>query len=440
MSIHITIVGSGIAAIAAAISAESKGADITIIRGRPGATALSSGSWDIAGFPGRFSALPWSEYPPPSECLKEMIRRDLRHPYSLLAQNPGVTSPGPFLEETIGRLSSVLNLRLKGSLAKNQFLLHPLGGIKATAFAPQAHSHGNFLEMKEARLLIVGFRGLPQFSADPIGRFLKTILGKAGGGAVSDIRATEIFLRGLPDEISPIGLAGRLDDDAMIESLHHVLVDEAEKGRTTHIALPPVIGIRKTDHILARLRETTGLIWFEALGLPPSLPGLRLQQAIDRFLDGPHATRWRVVEGEACGGTIQNRRVLSLRTGTNGKEEEIAVDRLVLATGRYIGGGIVKEKSFREPVLNLPLSSEGSLVGDSAGRLTSEKFLEDHPLFSVGVRTNTNLQPVGERGQILCENLWAAGSLIGGYNPAIQHCGMGVAAGTGTLSGRMAAS
>ena len=82
-----------------------------------------------------------------------------------------------------------------------------------------------------------------------------------------------------------------------------------------------------------------------------------------------------------------------------------------------------------------------SPVGDlSAGRLASEKFFSDHPLFSVGVRTNANLQPVGERGQVLCENLWAAGSLIGGYNPATEHCGMGVAAGTGTLSGRMAAS
>ena len=72
------------------------------------------------------------------------------------------------------------------------------------------------------------------------------------------------------------------------------------------------------------------------------------------------------------------------------------------------------------------------------GKLLADQFLADHPLFSVGVQTNRSLQPVGEQGEIVYENLWAAGSILAGSNPAVDHSGMGTAIATGTLAGRLA--
>lgn len=43
---HVLVVGAGLAGLAAAWAAKKMGARVTIVRGRPGASALSSGAWD----------------------------------------------------------------------------------------------------------------------------------------------------------------------------------------------------------------------------------------------------------------------------------------------------------------------------------------------------------------------------------------------------------
>ncbi len=431
---RLTIVGSGIAAISAAIESAEKGAQVTIVRGRPGATALSSGAWDIAGCPTRHPGLKWREVPTPAENTLEIVRRRPQHPYALLAQtDEGVVA---LLEKAIQRLNHPFDFKLRGDLGKNYAVLNPLGGVKFTAFVDSSHAGGNLLEMREARLLILGIRGLPTFFPQGMALFLKELHERQGFPHLASIDSSEITLP-LPLS-SPIAAAKQLDTDESMESLYKILMKEAERFHPTHVALPPVIGIQKTDLLLSRLREVSGIAWFETLGLPPSVPGLRLQNQIDRLL-----ARFpgEVINGEVVGAVKKGKKVVSIQIQNNEKKEESAVDRLLLATGRYIGGGVVKEKSFREPILDLPLFSEGTQVSEIfVGKLLKDHFLDPHPLFSVGTRTNPFLQPVGERGEVLYENVWVAGSLIGGYNPATDHCGMGVAIGTGTLAGRMASS
>ncbi len=434
----VTIVGSGIAAIAAAIEAQAQGAHVSLVRGHPGATALSSGAWDVAGFLTRYPALTWQEYPSQGESLQELIRRHPHHPYAILSQNPACRHLPSFLEQTIERLSSQLDLKLRGSLSKNIFIFNPLGSVKATAYVPLSHLAGDLLAMQEARLLIVGFRGLPYFFSQQIAKILNALRTRQKINHLRDVLAVTIDLDGLPQTLSPIDLAGRLDSEECMETLCHHLFQTAERHRATHIALPPVIGIRKTDRIMSRLKEATGLAWFETASLPPSLPGLRLQKAMDDFVE-KNSSRWTVLEGHAVGATSKNGRIESLHIQHKDKEEKIPVDRLLLATGRYLGGGIVKEKSFQEPILDLPIFVEGRQVREVfVGKVTSDKFLGDHPLFAAGVQMNEKLQPLDDHQRPLYENVWVAGSLIGGYQGATQHCGMGVAVATGTLAGRMA--
>lgn len=434
---HITIIGSGIAAIAAALEAEAGGAQITIVRGRPGATALSSGAWDIAASPTRHAGRKWHESPPAKENLLEIISRNPFHPYKSISENIHCSHIDTCLERAIDRLSNQLNLRLRGSLQKNIALITPLGSVKITSYASASQYSGDLLSMQQARLLVAGFSGLPQFPAAQIAKLLQEIHDHQRVFYAAQISAVELKLTDLP-VLSPLDLANRLDCEERIEELHHLLLHESERVNATHVALPPVIGIKKTDHILSRLREATGASWFETLPTVPSLPGLRLQNAIDKFLEKRRGT-WTILDTDAAGAKFENQRIKSIYVKDKGHQEELSIDRLILATGRFVGGGIVKDKAFQEPLLDLPLFLKGRPVKEIfTGKITSDQFLSNHELFSVGVRTDKNLQPLNDRNEIIYENLWAAGSLMGGTNETVEHCGMGVAIGSGTLAGRMA--
>ena len=58
----------------------------------------------------------------------------------------------------------------------------------------------------------------------------------------------------------------------------------------------------------------------------------------------------------------------------------------------------------------------------------------------MGISIGPDLRPTGARGEVLYENLYAAGSVIGGYDPTAERCGPGVDIVTGYLAGRNAAA
>ncbi len=429
---RVTIIGSGIAAVATACEAIRSGAEVTVIRGRPGSTALSSGAWDIAGDPLRFAGTPWQEVRSPRESLQELIRRLPHHPYRLLSLHDQVGDLPSFLSGAVNRIARALDLPLHGEIGRPFLALTPLGTVKVTAYTLPTHGAGNLLEMQGARLMVVGIQGLPSHPAALIASLLKK--NRHRSPSLSEITATQIAPERIPKTLSPVQVAHSFDEDEAIDSLHKVLVQQAEKVRPTHVALPPVMGIRQSAHILSRLRETTGIHWFETLGLPPSIPGIRLQESLDRYF---RLTELR--EGTVTSARMERKRVVALHIRDDeGRDEEFPVDRVVLATGKFLGGGIAPG-TFREKIFNLPIFHNGNEIGARpVGPVVSRHYLDPHPLQSMGLRVNPHLQPVDDRGHLLLENLWAAGSILGGYDAAREGCGVGVAVGTGTLAGRLA--
>jgi glycerol-3-phosphate dehydrogenase subunit B len=135
---------------------------------------------------------------------------------------------------------------------------------------------------------------------------------------------------------------------------------------------------------------------------------------------------------------VERKKIVSLRLEGG---VEIPIDRLILATGRFVGVGLATNPGVQESRLNLPLLLDGDRVDHlPASRLTDKKnFVDNHGISRLGLRTNRDLMPVDEKGRLIYENLSVAGSLLGGYNPALQGCGMGVAVGTGTLAGQLTA-
>ncbi len=424
MPVQVTVIGTGVSGIAATLEAQAQGAEVTLIGGRPGASALNSGAWDIALAPSLPPTPLWQEIPSPRQGFQEIVRYSPQHPYALIAGN----SPDPLalLANALERLSNQLSFHLRGSTEQSFLALSPLGTVKPTAYTDVAHSAGNLLQMRGARLLITGWKGSAS-SAPLIHKLLGEEHQRQNFPYLAELRSTELALKGLRIS-STIDLAKSFDDEATSERLIDLLIGEAARHRATHVALPPIMGIERTSHIFSRLAESTDQHWFEILGFPPSVPGLRLYRHIQDFVKN---SRLRFLSGEVSSIKKKNRQITQLLV--NG--EEVPVERLVLCTGKFISSGLLPKKNDPKSLLEEPLLGWPVLV---PGEMTQGSFFEAQGFASAGIRASTHLQPVDLNGKLLYENLWAAGSLLGGYDAALQGCGMGVAVGTGTLAGRLA--
>jgi glycerol-3-phosphate dehydrogenase subunit B len=116
---------------------------------------------------------------------------------------------------------------------------------------------------------------------------------------------------------------------------------------------------------------------------------------------------------------------------------------VVLATGKFIGGGITGDESgFREPVFNLPPVTEEfySATGVLPLKHTSKFAIttSGQPFLASGLSVDLTLRPVDKNGDPAYENLFSAGSTIAGYNYSAEKSGLGVALVTGYTAGHYA--
>jgi glycerol-3-phosphate dehydrogenase subunit B len=239
---------------------------------------------------------------------------------------------------------------------------------------------------------------------------------------------------------APKEVARRLEaDDA--EVFCDVLVAGLRQvGTVDHLVIPPIMGFTGTRALQERLTRAGGTPVSEWLSLPPSVPGERLQHALDV---GVAREGVEVVEGEAVGVETDGHRVTAvsavLRDGA--REVRLCPGTVVLCTGKYLSGGIRREERFFEPLLGLPVFIDGQHVTDGfVGDFVGAQPNDEQPFMRAGVLTNARLQPLNAVAhQPMFANVYAAGSILSGYDVVRHRSGMGVAAVTGLLAGRFAA-
>jgi glycerol-3-phosphate dehydrogenase subunit B len=251
---------------------------------------------------------------------------------------------------------------------------------------------------------------------------------RARGRSVTAVPVSSRFFRHLDDALrSPFELAEALDAEGSERALADHLRLDLPAG-VQAVLLPPVLGWRRPG-LSARLSDALGIPCAEVLSAAPSVPGVRLQDALDRALNDGGVRRLDAEVRGGEGGSVWLEPGGATRAGA-----------VVLATGKYIGGGIARAPGFREPVFDLPVFVRGR-------RLTSEwlpSLLGDvpearHDAFLAGIRVDAELRPLGPGGAPARERLFAAGSVIAGYDPAVDKSGLGVAIFTGYLAGEAAA-
>ncbi|OGQ29895.1 MAG: hypothetical protein A3I75_06240 [Deltaproteobacteria bacterium RIFCSPLOWO2_02_FULL_50_16] len=430
MKDKVLIVGSGVAALAAALAAQKSGQEVTLVVSRPGASALMSGTWDVARDPHRHATDAWEDLRPARKILPLIIRQQKNHPYSILQQSMAIEDVGVFLEKAIVEFAQAIHLPLVGSLDESHVAPSGWGTVKETSFVPKGLAGGNVLKMNHAHLLVVGLGASLNFDADFI---MQSLRGYKNNNYFSEIKTAQLNFK-KSDFSSIFDMARWLEEEEGENQILEGLQGLVKTHQPTHILLPPVLGLEGHQRLYDKISEVTHCVCFESLATPPSVHGWRLQYLIAQAVE---AHKISMVHGVVKGFKREGR-LLRVALMENGQETMgVPFDLCILATGRFMCQGLEKRGSFfQEPLCHLPLfDGEQWVTKTFSGKLTRKAYFDSHPLFSVGLRVNSDMRPLDDKGDLCYDNLWVAGSIIGGYATAWSGCGMGVAIGTGKLAG-----
>nr|MDO8083085.1 anaerobic glycerol-3-phosphate dehydrogenase subunit GlpB [Candidatus Freyarchaeota archaeon] len=439
MKVDVFVIGAGAAGLTAARIAAEKGLKVLVAEKGSGATIQSSGVIDVAGYlPSGFL------FASASEGVRIIARENKSHPYSIIGGGQE-TEPEKRVKESeklvrkalkdfVESMNSV-RVNFMGSLDENVLVTNFVGTFKPTCLCPSTIYNGNTKNLDNSSVIFVGVKGFPDYdpkfcaqSFSDIAPGLK-IKPKSVNHAYLDIPGLEG--RG---DILAIEIARRMDDPETLEKIGQNLQKRIESA--DHIAIPTA-GVKSPEENIKTLAEAAGANVFELTSFPPSVPGYRLVKLLEKAAQNAGAS---VRRGYKVVGANCNKMVKSLKVEIGRKITEIEADVYILASGSFLGGGLKEEKDFlKESMFNLPVYSSD---GTNLEEVCLEKLLSrnvfpmgGHKLFSSGINVNEKLQPISDKGEPVYGNLYAAGSVLSGYNYIAEKSGMGVAIVTGYLAG-----
>lgn len=383
----VVVIGGGAAGVAAALSAARTGARVALVRRGPGAAALAGGGWHDA---------------PP---------RELRD---------ALASVGYELVDCDAPLP------------------HPDGTVISCPTAAAAAARAA-LRTDTAGALVCGVAGLPSFRATALAALWTDAAGLDGDG----LGAATILLDDTPAAgWSPVSLAAMLDRDP--DRLARPLAALVRERSAERVILPAVLGLADPAAVLDVITRQAGVAAGEALGVSPSVPGWRLDRALMQAVAsaGVHVIAGRVVRCVTQGDRVRSVSVAGGSARTTPQMSEVSADGFVLATGKYIAGGITAELEFEEPALGCDVALErfARTIDDPGAALvlTDPERSEPQPVLYAGVRVDSERRPLTPADDVFLSNVFVAGSVRAGAETATL--GLGAAARDGWDAGARAAT
>jgi glycerol-3-phosphate dehydrogenase subunit B len=438
---QVLVVGGGAAGTLAAVAAARAGKRVLVVRRGDGATAMSSGAVDAAEHHGGRRAghsrgplepgAPWQEA---AQALADA------HPFHPYARVRDAVAQLPAALALLTQVAAEADLQGRRD-GLNRVVATAAGTVKRAALVQGSMVGADLLGGAEKeRVAVVTWPQSLHGDGGHVALLLGHSVGKDSGGRWSfQPHAVQGVLGEMDALRAPREQARMMDtpdgQQRLVDALRFAL---REAGPVTRVLLPPIVGLTQTRELHARLTRELGIPVGELLSPHPSVPGERLQRALEAGLvrEGIRAT-----EGRVTGFESRGRRVISVRVERGpGEAEVVPLDALVLCSGRFLAGGLSRDGGFREPLLGLPLFLDGKPVEDGfVGHHVGELPQSAQAFMRVGVLTNGALQPLNADGNLVWDNVRAAGSVLAGYDPARQQGGLGVASVTGMLAGAAAA-
>lgn len=451
-SVDVVVVGGGASGALAAVAARRAGRSVLLVHKGGGATQQSCGAVDVAEHHGGLGLGPFrsafSPGVPYLEAANHLAATNRHHPY---ARIKGCVDCIPEALRFLTEVARGVELRSSRVAGQNLVLASALGTVKRTALAQATMVEGDLATNQGEGLSPrhVGVLHVPALPAADGRHVVATLrylglLGTGPGGGLPTFHAVEaVHFRRRRDPVRPhrelaTGLDTMEGARAVADALQAAMKDGPSVDR---LLVPPLMGMQTSHELIRKIGERIGIPAAELLALPPSVPGERLQRALEQGLADAGVD---VVDGEAVNVLHEHGRMraVTVSLAAGGQPHHINLKSLVLCTGKYLAGGIRREKRFTEPLLDLPVFLDGQLAKEGyVGEYVGEYPEDPQPFLRAGLLTNERLQPLdAEAHQPVFANVFAAGSVLGGYDATRERCGLGVAAVTGMLAGRWAAA
>ena len=411
LKLDLLVIGAGLSGLMAAYTAALSGWRVRVIAAGLGALHWHAGTVDVFGY------APGVESPVrhPLAQARALASTQPDHPYALLAEGELAEAMTRFR-----RLSEEIGLPYGGGMEDENLLTpSPVGAVRPTFLAPRAQLAGDL--RRSDPMLIVGFRGLRDFYP----RLIADNLARQGHAARAAFLPLEVITARRDN--FPVHLAQALDDPARSKRLGEEVRKLVEPGE--RVGLPAILGLKAHSTCFAELEQGAGAPIFEIPTLPPSVPGMRLFQALRSHLEGMGVSI--EVGMEAIRFSADGRgRILWVETESSARPLRQRAERYLLATGGILGGGFDSDHTGRvwEVVFDLPLT-----LPQRRSQWLRPRFLDPagQPVFRGGVLVDRHFQPVTAGGARVFANLWVAGGALAGTDSIAERSLEGVAIATG---------
>ncbi|MCB1761310.1 MAG: glycerol-3-phosphate dehydrogenase subunit GlpB [Gammaproteobacteria bacterium] len=398
---QLAIIGSGMAGFAASVFALDRGIKTAQV-GNTGAVAYTTGYLDLLGGD-QHSLLtdPW-------RALVELRQHEPRHPLARIGEQEIRTALARFTHAV-----SEMGIAYTSPGETNLMALSPAGTLKPTCSVPRTMLPGIEAMTQGAPTLIVDFDGLKGFSAAELVANLRD--------SWPELRAARIAFPDLPPgQVYPEVMARALEvstnRDRVAELIRPLI------GNAGAVGVPAVLGMHNPDRVQQALQQLLGVPLFEIPTIPPAVPGIRLREMFEQCFPERGLTlvpQQKVTRIDLTDAKLR----LSLRDSYG--EVEILAQAAVLATGRFLSGGLFAGRNgIRETLLDIPVTQPAA-----RSEWYRERYFDrrGHPLNRAGIEVDDHFRPLDAAGRRLDPRLFAAGILLAHQDWTRQRCGAGVA-------------
>lgn len=410
----VVVAGLGLAGLTAAVTAAERGARVLCVGKGWGTTHVRSGTVDALGY------LDGEVVRNPRDAIERLVRQVPDHPYATVARS--LESGLRLVREAL----AAAGIGTLGSIDENRLLATAAGTYRPTALLPETLDAG----WQGARVLAVGFCDYRDFEPDLLAAVLP---GEAARlGFTVRARATTVDVPQLHrHHLDGLALARLFDGQVFRHQLATAV--RARIGNATLLCLPAVLGLEDPAGVIASLEQNLGTPVVEIPTLPPSVPGIRLAQALER---AARARGARIQVGVRVSAVLEANRAVALRIHGAAHDTVVPLDRLILATGGLASGGLVVDGRgvLREAVAGLPVRQpEGP-----AEEWYREPLLGPaQPVALRGLRFDEHLRPLDEDGEPV-ENVHCCGGLLAGARRTQELSADGIAVASGHLAAQEA--
>ncbi|MFM4727413.1 glycerol-3-phosphate dehydrogenase subunit GlpB [Aeromonas caviae] len=408
------VIGGGMAGLSAALRLAEAGQKTLLMASGQSALHFSSGSVDLLESDGD-----------PRAALPAFMAAHPDHPYSKVGM---LNIEGSLAD--LQRHCAEEGLPLMRQEHNHQRLT-PIGTLKSTWLSPDTCACMTDAPAPDAILLatLEGFRDFhPALAAANLATHARFAHSRILTG---EIRLPQLaqFSRN-PHEFRSADIARLFDkqgpgqQDLLADLAREIsrMVQGCGVPGCRHIVLPACLSLGLVGPRLSELERRTGCTIKEVATMPPSLIGMRMQEALKRrfmALGGTFLTSERVL-----GARYDGDKVIGVHS-QHGEDQLFEADHFVLASGSFFSRGLESRLGgIREPIFDadvLSLAERDAWAG--------RRLFDHHPFMGFGVKTDERLRVL--RGGRPLANLYGAGSVLAHYDPIKEGSGSGVAVATG---------